>query len=86
MRGVDKFKRHMRRTFKRIQITARGTETDFTEKRDDFSVSAMFASEKSIAIVVVAAVKHFVDILKNGITNRNTAVSYSIKMVIKNFL
>ena len=46
----------------------------------------MLTAIKSITILVIAAMEHFFDIFKNGITNRNTAKRKLIEMVIKNLL
>ena len=83
---TDKFKRHRGRTTERIEITASSAETTFTTERNNFNITAKFATVKSVSIVIITAMKHFVNILKDGITDIDTAICHSIKMVAKNSL
>lgn len=83
---INKFERHGRGTADRVEITAGGTETAFASKWNSFKGSAMFAAKKCKAEVKIAAMKHFLNILINGITNSNTAKIKSVEMVIKNLL
>lgn len=46
----------------------------------------MLTTIKGITILVIATMEHFLNILKNGITNRNTAVNKFMEMVVKNLL
>lgn len=46
----------------------------------------MLTTIKSVPVIIITTVKHFIDILKNSIANRDTAIYYSIKMIVKNFL
>lgn len=69
MSGTDKFKRHSGRTTERIEVTAGGTETAFTAERNNFKGTAKFAAVNSMTEIIVAAMKHFVDIFQNGITD-----------------
>lgn len=83
---TDKFKRHRGRTAKGIKIAAGSAETTFTTERNNFNITAKFATVKSVPIVIITAMKHFVNILKDGITNNDTAICNSIKMIVKNSL
>ena len=86
MGGTNKFKRHRGRTAKGIKIAAGSAETTFTTERNNFNVAAEFATVKSVSIVIITAMKHFVNILKDGITDIDTAIYNSIKMIVKNSL
>ncbi len=86
MSGTNKFKRHSGRTTKGIEITTGSTETTFTAKRNDFNVTAKFTTVKSMTVAIITAMKHFLNIFKNGITDIDTAVYNSIKMIVKNSL
>ena len=83
---TNKFKRHRGRTAKGIKIAAGSAETTFTTERNNFNITAKFATVKSVPIVIITAMKHFVNILKDGITNNDTAICNSIKMIVKNSL
>ena len=83
---TDKFKRHSGRTAKGIKIAAGSAETTFTTERNNFNITAKFATVKSVPIVIITAMKHFVNVFKDGITNNDTAICHSIKMVGKNSL
>ena len=83
---TNKFKRHRGRTAKGIKIAAGSAETTFTTERNNFNITAKFATVKSVPIVIITAMKHFVNILKDGITDIDTAICHSIKMVAKNSL
>ena len=86
MSCTNKFKRHRGRTAKGIKIAAGSAETTFTTERNNFNITAKFATVKSVPIVIITAMKHFVNILKDGITNKDTAICNSIKMIVKNSL
>ena len=86
MSGANEFKRHSSRTTERIEITAGSTKATFTAKRNSFNITAKFTAVKSVTKVEITTMKHFFDILKDGITNIDTAISNSIKMVVKNLL
>ncbi len=68
----------------RIKVTAGGAKATFTSEGNNFEFSTMLTTIKSISVIIVTTVKHFIDIFKNGITNGNTGRSESMKMVIKN--
>ena len=86
MGGANEFKRHSSRTTDGIEITASGTETTFATKRNNLNVTANIATIKSVTKVIITAVKHFLDIFKNGITDIDTAIGDSIEMIVKNSL
>ena len=86
MGGANEFKRHSSRTTERIEITASSAETTFTTERNNFNITAKFATVKSVPIVIITAMKQFINIFKDGITNNDTAICNSIKMVAKNSL
>ena len=86
MSGTNKFKRHSRRALHRIHITARITESAFTRERNHFEFATMIAGKKSISKFIVATMKHFVYIIKNGRTDRNAAINNIVKMVTKDLL
>lgn len=84
--STDEFKRHRGRAANRVEITARRAKSAFAAKGYNLKIAAMLTAVQSKTVFIIAAVEHFLDIFKNGITNGNTAVSNCIKMVIKNLL
>ena len=86
MSSTDKFKGHGGRTADGIKVTASSTKTTFAAKRDNFKSTTKFAAVNSMTVIVIATMEHFVDIFKNGITDRDAAISNSIKMIVKNSL
>ena len=49
-------------------------------------MATVLTSIKRIAVFVVSAMKHFIDIFNNGITNGKAAVDKRLKMVRKDLL
>ena len=86
MSGANQLKGHSGRATNGIEIATRRAKTTFAMKRNIFIGAAVFTAIDSEAIVVISAMKHFLDIFKDGITNCNTAVGKCIEMVIKNLL
>ena len=86
MSGTNKLKRHSGRTSKGIENATSGTETTFTTEGNNFDITTNFATVKSVTVVIITTVKHFVNVFKDGITNNDTAICNSIKMIVKNFL
>jgi len=72
VRSTDKFKGHRCSPANGIEVTAGGTETAFTAERDNFKGTTKFAAVNSMTIIIIAAMKHFIDIFKYGITNTDT--------------
>ena len=83
---ANKLKRHSGRATEGIKIAASSTETTFTAEGNNFDITTNFATVKSMTKIIITAVKHFVNVFKDGITNNDTAICNSIKMIVKNFL
>ena len=84
MGSANKFKRHSGRATERIKIAASSTETTFTAERNGFNITTKFATIECVTKIKIATMKHFFDILKDGITDNDIAIGNSIKMVVKN--
>ena len=84
--SANKLKRHSGRTTKGIEIATSGTETTFTTEGNNFNVATNLTTVKSMTKIIITAVKHFVNVFKDGITNNDTAICNSIKMIVKNSL
>lgn len=86
VRSAKKLEGHSRRTFDGIHITAGIAESAFARKRNHFKFTAMVTREKSISKFIVATMKHFVYIIKNGRTDRNAAINNIVKMITEDLL
>lgn len=86
MSGANKLKRHSGRATEGIKIAASSTETTFTAEGNNFNVATNLTTVKSMTVVIITTVKHFVNVFKDGITNNDTAAYNSVKMVFKNSL
>ena len=83
---TNEFKRHSGRATEGIKIAASSTETTFTAEGNNFNVATNLTTVKSMTVVIITTVKHFVNVFKDGITNNDTAICNSIKMIVKNSL
>ncbi len=83
---INELERHSGGAADGIKISARRAKSAFAAKGNNFKIAAMLTAIKSKTVFIITAVKHFMNIFKNGIANGNTAVSNCIKMVIKNLL
>lgn len=83
---MNKFKRHRSRSANGIKISTGSTKPTFAAEGDNFKFTAMLTAVQSVAIFGVAAMKHFLHVFKDGITNGDTGRSNEMKMVVKNLL
>lgn len=86
MGGANKLKGHSGRATNGIDVATRGAKTTFAMERNILKSAAVFTTINSKTIIKITAMKHFVDIFKDGITNCNTAVGKGMEMVVKNML
>ena len=86
MSGANELKRHRSSPANGIKVTASRTETAFTAERNNFKGTTKFTAINGMTVIIIAAMKHFVDIFQNGITDIDTAACNSIKMIVKNSL
>ena len=86
VRRMYQFKGHRSSPAEGIKVTAGSTEAAFTTKRNNFEFTAKITAKESMTIGIVTAMKHFINIFKNSITNVDAAVCNSIKMIAKNSL
>ena len=84
VRAVNKFKGDSVSAANRVEVAAGGTEAAFAGEGDGEEFTAVRALINSEAVREITAMDHFVDIIKNSGTNRYTAESDSIKMIVKN--
>ena len=84
--AVYEFKGHSGAAAYGVEVAAGGAKTAFTSKWDKVKFAAAFAAVYREAVIGITAVKHFMDIFKNGITDSDTAVGNGVEMVGKHLL